>query len=285
MSFFRFFRGGAENGLGVGDGVDLQAKRGDVDRFVQQQVDGRCDVGIVVGNGSEGELFIERGFDLSVRFGEPEARADDHTAGSRRFERDIGGNVVVAAMHAGSGESPSRDAEDGVEHGFVCFDGVIDAALRRDLKPFLVVVDEDGYGLVVDEQLCDDIAEFSRAEDSDMGAFGDMESVDDRFARGDDPRKERFGIGDAGRKGGEIFLFGHDEVAHIPFGVDAGYLHVAAGIGVAREAAFAPAAGNGIVNEYARIFSTLMQAEPASPTTPTANLPGTKGYFGFGFPV
>ena len=238
----------------VGNGFDLQAQRSNIDGFVEQYVDGRCDIGIIVGNGSERQLFIESRFDLSRSFGETEPRVDDHTAGCGGIERDRRGNFVIAAMHACGSQPSSRDPFDGFEHMFIRFDGVIDPALCGDAEPFLVVIDEDGDCLVVDQKLSDDVAQFARSENGYMGAFGDVEKIDDGFAGCHDPCKQRLGIGNARREGGEVFLFGYDEIAHISFGVHAGDLHIPAGIGIARKATFAFAAGNGIVDKHAGIF-------------------------------
>lgn len=45
---------------------------------------------------------------------------------------------------------------------FIRFDGIIDPALCGDAEPFLVVIDEDGDCLVVDQKLSDDVAQLDR---------------------------------------------------------------------------------------------------------------------------
>ncbi len=157
-------------------------------------------------------------------------------------------------MHACGGEPSARDAFHRGEEIFVGFDGVIDAALCGGFEPLLVAVDEDGHGLVVDQKLCEDVPEFARAENGDVRTFGDFQPVDDGFADGDDPRKERFGIRNGGGERGKVFLVRDDEVAHVSLGVDARDLHVSAGVGIAGEALIARTAGNGVVDEHAGIF-------------------------------
>ena len=237
-----------------GNGFDLQMQRSNIDGFVEQKVDGRCNVGIIVGNGCERQLFVESRFDLCGSFGETESRVHDHAAGCGSIERDRRGDIVITAMHACGSQPSSRDPLDCFEHMFIRFDGIIDPALCGDAEPFLVVIDEDGDCLVVDQELSDDIAQFPRSENGYMGAFGNVEKIDDGFAGCHDPGKKSFGIGDAWRERGKVFLLGYDEIAHISFGVHAGDLHIPAGIGISGKAAFAFAAGNGIVDKYAGIF-------------------------------
>ena len=237
-----------------GNGFDLQVQRSNIDGFVEQNVDGRCNIGVIVGNGGERQLFVESRFDLCGSFGKTESRIDDHAAGGSGIERDRRGDVVIAAMHACGSQPSSRDPLDGFEHMFIRFDGIIDSALRGDAEPFFVVIDENGDCLVVDQKLCDDVAQFTRSENGYMGAFGDVKKIDDGFTGCHDPCKKRFCIGNTGGKGRKVFLFGYDEIAHISFGVYACDLHIPAGIGISRKAAFAFAAGNGIMDKHAGIF-------------------------------
>ena len=160
-------------------------------------------------------------------------------------------------MHRRARQPAARDALDFGEHLFVGAHGVVNAALRRRFQALFVRVDENGDGLVIDEQLGKDVPQFSRAEHGNVRTLGKVQLVDDVFRRRHDARKQRFRIRYRRGQGGEVGFLRHDKVAQVSFRVDARDLYVAAVVLVSRKAVFAFAAGGGVVQEHARVFFHL----------------------------